>query len=94
MRRNESRTSIAPLVAAALAAVAVAVACGGAAPEPAAPAPVSTPDPAPNAAPADGAAGTSVTAAECEAAGGEVVGDVGDGAIHRATGRLPLRQER
>jgi hypothetical protein len=28
-------------------------------------------------------AGTSMTAAECEAQGGKVVGDIGDGAIHR-----------
>lgn len=47
-------------------------------PEPAAP----TGDPAP----ADPAAADrpSISAAECEGQGGEVVGDIGDGAVHRA----------
>jgi hypothetical protein len=55
----------------------VCAACGGAEPAPKAPteadpAPSSTPEPA-----------SGVTAEECEAAGGTVVGDIGDGAIHR-----------
>jgi hypothetical protein len=44
---------------------------------PAAETPATSPDPA---APA---ARPSVSAADCEAQGGEVVGDIGDGAIHR-----------
>ena len=55
--------------------------CGGStepakepAPEPAAP--------APSAAPSAGE-GTSLTAEACAASGGTVVGDIGDGAIHR-----------
>lgn len=50
----------------------LAVACGGAGSPPA------DPQPAPPA-----QAGAALTAAECEAAGGEVVGDIGDGAVHR-----------
>jgi len=34
-------------------------------------------------APGVGAEGPSLTSAECEAKGGRVVGDIGDGAIHR-----------
>ncbi len=57
-------------------------ACGGSTPPattagdaPAAPAPA-TPAPAP-------ATSDALTAADCEAKGGSVVGDIGDGAIHK-----------
>ncbi len=51
-------------------------------PEPAAsPAPSATDDAAP--------ARAEVTAKECEASGGTVVGDIGDGAIHRADYHCP-----
>lgn len=45
-----------------------------------------TPAPTGDPAPADPAAADrpSITAAECESQGGEVVGDIGDGAVHRA----------
>jgi hypothetical protein len=57
--------------------------CGGT------PAPAQDPSqtPAPNAestpGSADGSARPALTAQECEASGGSVVGDIGDGAIHR-----------
>ena len=63
-------------------------ACGGAQTEPAtpsgtnAPAKASTANPTPQAAPGKGER-PSMTAQECEAAGGTVVGDIGDGAIHK-----------
>lgn len=38
-------------------------------------------------------AGAPFTAAECQAAGGEVVGDIGDGAIHRPGYRCPKSGE-
>jgi hypothetical protein len=59
------------------------VACGGSQPAPAAPS--FAPDPAttPGAATED-TQRPSITAAACEANHGTVVGDIGDGAIHRA----------
>ncbi len=36
---------------------------------------------------------SSLTPSECEAAGGEVVGDIGDGAIHRPDYRCPMSGE-
>lgn len=80
-----------------------AAACGGGqapaatatTPESAAPA-STTPTPVASAeAPADAAADAPLTAARCEAAGGKVVGDIGNGAIHRpdyrcASGKAPL----
>jgi hypothetical protein len=54
------------------------VACGESQPPPKAP---TEAEPAPaSASPAEGA---GLTAAACEASGGSVVGDIGDGAIHR-----------
>ncbi len=67
-------------------------ACGGGQ----APAVAADPAPAPSAAAsAEAPAVTSFTPARCEAAGGKVVGDIGDGAIHRpdyrcASGSAPL----
>lgn len=53
--------------------------CGGATPpSAAAPEPASSAD-----------AGASLTAEACQAAGGRVVGDIGDGAIHRPGYRCP-----
>jgi hypothetical protein len=63
-------------------------ACGGAQTEPTTPsstgasAEASTAEPQPQAAPGKGER-PSMTAQECEAAGGTVVGDIGDGAIHK-----------
>jgi len=57
------------------------IACGGAAVPP--PAPISA-EPATAVEPATGlAARPSISAEACEANGGSVVGDIGDGAIHR-----------
>lgn len=65
--------------------LAFATACGGAqTPN----APSST---APSASPQDG--GASLTAAACQAAGGSVVGDIGDGAIHKPGYRCPKSGE-
>jgi hypothetical protein len=56
--------------------------CGGAQSEPATP---SREEPPPAAQPEPGTSGArpTITAQDCEAAGGTVVGDIGDGAIHR-----------
>ena len=78
-----------------------AAACGGGqapaatTPEAAAPASTTPPPVASAEAPADAAADAPLTAARCEAAGGKVVGDIGNGAIHRpdyrcASGKAPL----
>ena len=80
-----------------------AAACGGGqapaatntTPESAAPASTTPPPVASAEAPADAAADAPLTAARCEAAGGKVVGDIGNGAIHRpdyrcASGKAPL----
>ena len=57
------------------------VACGGSQPA----APLFAPDPATTpGAPSDDTQRPSITAAACEANHGTVVGDIGDGAIHRA----------
>ncbi|MBX3217409.1 MAG: hypothetical protein KF850_35590 [Labilithrix sp.] len=63
-------------------------ACGGSAPPPAAPAEPATASEAP---PPSGSpdGGSALTAEACEAAGGQVVGDIGDGAIHRPGYRCP-----
>ena len=53
-------------------------ACGGASPEAEEPAGEELPPPD-----AEQAERPSMTAEECEAQGGQVVGDIGDGAIHR-----------
>ena len=51
-------------------------------------APAPTPsDPSPP--PPTQGSGSSLTADECTAAGGQVVGDIGDGAIHRPDYRCP-----
>ncbi len=64
------------------------LACGGSTPPATgAPAPASSTPPVP--APRDGDGGSAVTAEECEANGGRVVGDIGDGAIHRPDYRCP-----
>jgi len=52
-------------------------ACGGSKPTP-----TPTPEPAP-------ATASSLTAPQCTEQGGQVVGDIGDGAIHRADYRCP-----
>jgi hypothetical protein len=69
------------------------VACGGSQAQPevppeAAPGPLSTVEPTvvPN---GSAASRAEITAEECEAAGGTVVGDIGDGAIHRPEYRCP-----
>lgn len=64
-------------------------ACGGPSPEAAAPAPSAAVSAAPPAAPA---ADGPLTASRCEAAGGTVVGDIGNGAIHRPDYRCPSGQ--
>ena len=69
------RPACAPLLSLSLVLL---LACGGSRP-PSTAAPTPAPEPAPKSADA----GASLTAAECEAAGGHVVGDIGDGAIHR-----------
>ncbi len=59
------------------------IACAGSAPPPLAPSDVSSdPSVAPSK-PGDAEARPTVTAEACEANGGSVVGDIGDGAIHR-----------
>jgi hypothetical protein len=65
-------------------------ACGGSQSPPA----EAAPGPAPSAEPVPVPEGSApsraeVTAQECEAAGGTVVGDIGDGAIHRPDYRCP-----
>lgn len=57
----------------------VLLACAKPQPAPAEPQPGAESPPAEQPQPA----GTSMTATECEAQGGKVVGDIGDGAIHR-----------
>jgi predicted small lipoprotein YifL len=64
-----------------LVAVALATAACGSKQSP----PAATPGPA-NAQPQQG---SPLTAESCTAAGGEVVGDIGDGAIHRPEYRCP-----
>src|SRR5688500_12057714 len=74
------------------------VGCSGSQSSPAAPS-ESAPSPAPlppdsPPAPADGATQRpELTAEACEASGGAVVGDIGDGAIHRADYRCPSGSE-
>lgn len=63
------------------------VACGGSAEPPKEPA-AEPAAPVPGAAPAGGE-GASLTAEACEASGGTVVGDIGDGAIHRPDYKCP-----
>lgn len=58
-------------------------ACGGAQTPPDAPATPETESGAEPAAPEEAPARPKLTAEECEAGGGTVVGDIGDGAIHR-----------
>jgi hypothetical protein len=79
----------------ALFVVSGVVACGGSQAQPdvpaeAAPGPADTTEPAPAAPPDESApARPSLTSQECEAGGGTVVGDIGDGAIHRPEYRCP-----
>lgn len=63
------------------------IACGGSQSEPKAG--ESEPAPAPTAAPAPSTEPASMTAEACEASGGTVVGDIGDGAIHRPDYKCP-----
>lgn len=56
-------------------------ACGGSAQPPIEPLPVSSAEPPQ--APGEAEARPSITGEACEANGGSVVGDIGDGAIHR-----------
>lgn len=62
-----------------VAAVFAIAACGGNEKPPESPASPPAAEPAEPSQPA----GTGMTADQCTAAGGEVVGDIGDGAIHR-----------
>lgn len=67
-------------------------ACSKSSNTPAAESPTPAADPA---APADPAGRPSITSTDCAAQGGEVVGDIGDGAIHRpdyvcASGAAPI----
>ncbi len=67
--------------------------CGGSQPPPDAPA-EATPQPSPPAEPAASPSGdapsrANLTAEACEAGGGRVVGDIGDGAVHRPDYRCP-----
>ena len=76
----------------ALLLVSGVVACGGSqaqsVPAEAAPGPAATAEPA--AAPEESAPSRpSLTSEECEASGGTIVGDIGDGAIHRPEYRCP-----
>ena len=68
-------------------------ACGGSQTPPEAPnesAPLEAPVAAPPPAPSEGAPSRAeVTAEACESGGGKVVGDIGDGAIHRPDYRCP-----
>jgi hypothetical protein len=68
-------------------------ACGGSETPPEAPsgsAPLEAPAAAPPPAPSEGAPSRAeVTAEACESGGGKVVGDIGDGAIHRPDYRCP-----
>lgn len=67
--------------------------CGGSQTPPESPsesAPAEAPAAEPAPPPSDGAPSRAeVTAEACEAAGGKVVGDIGDGAIHRPDYRCP-----
>lgn len=51
--------------------------------------PATTPDPAAEAPAGDGESKPGLTASACEAEGGKVVGDIGDGAVHRPEYRCP-----
>jgi hypothetical protein len=89
MRRSKS-------VIAAFLSLAALVACGGAqhtSSEPTAPSESATPPETqvePSASPSDAAAGgQELTAEVCEAGGGTVVGDIGDGATQRPGYRCP-----
>ncbi len=62
--------------------------CGGAGNPPAGPATTRAPASASPGASAD-AARPSLTAEACEASGGALIGDIGDGAIHRPEYRCP-----
>src|SRR5690242_15352611 len=57
--------------------------CGGTQSEPATPTGGAPSEPVAQPGPATSGARPSMTAQDCEAAGGTVVGDIGDGAIHR-----------
>ncbi len=79
-------------VIALLLACAGAPACGGSQSRPEAPSTAgSVPEPSAKSSPGGEAAPSrsAVTAEACEASGGSVVGDIGDGAIHRADYRCP-----
>jgi hypothetical protein len=67
------------------------VACGGSQSPPQAPAETeAAPAPATETSPTEGAPSRpELTAEACEANGGTIVGDIGDGAIHRADYRCP-----
>ncbi|MBL8943874.1 MAG: hypothetical protein JNK45_12040 [Myxococcales bacterium] len=52
-------------------------------------APPATPDPAVDAPAPEGDPKPGLTASACEAQGGKVVGDIGDGAVHRPEYRCP-----
>jgi len=70
-------------------------ACGGSQSSPETPSeapPSSEPAPAPSSAAGEGAR-PQLTAEACEASGGGVVGDIGDGAIHRPDYRCPSGKE-
>lgn len=88
----ELRSPSLPLSCAALLACAVLLACG-AKQSPPAEAPATDSSAAPTDSAAEPSAPPSerpqLTAEECTASGGSVVGDIGDGAIHRPDYRCP-----
>lgn len=51
--------------------------------------PATTPEPTTEAPAPEGEAKPGLTASACEAQGGKVVGDIGDGAVHRPEYRCP-----
>jgi hypothetical protein len=70
--------------------------CGGSASPveaPSEPPPSAEPETIPSSAPGDAPARSELTAEACEASGGTVVGDIGDGAIHRPDYRCPSGQK-
>ena len=64
------------------------LACGGTPRQPVAPEPAGQPASSPGSG-TTGTARPEITAQACEAGGGSVIGDIGDGAIHRADYMCP-----
>lgn len=72
-----------------LTSLSLLTACGGAVPRQADRPPTLEPSTDEAPAPETADAGATLTPAECEERGGHVVGDIGDGAIHRPDYRCP-----